>query len=122
MFTQNPQTAGMAEIPGTYIFDLRTSNRTIKLGRFLWNLVRPKCREAFIKDEEAAMADADLTEHEKALMRARDWLGIVQYGVSFFALEKLARILKKSNLEVYALMRGEDLETFMQTRNVPSAR
>ena len=48
------------------------------------------------------MADAGLTETERALVRARDWLGIVQHGVNFFALEKWARVLKVSNLSVYA--------------------
>lgn len=122
MFTQNPQTAGVETISGTYIFDLRTSNRTIRFNHFFWSFVRPERRDAFLKDEEAAMTTAELSEHEKELVRARDWLGIVQYGVNFFALEKMARVLKKSNLEVYATMRGEDLETFMLTRNVPTAR
>jgi protocatechuate 4,5-dioxygenase alpha chain len=122
MFTQNPQTAGIEEITGTYLFDLRTCNRTIAFNRFFWNMIRPEYREAFLIDEEAAMTAAGLTDGEKQLVRGRDWLGIVRYGVNFFVLEKWARVVKKTNLEVYAIMRGEDLETFMRTRNVPSAR
>jgi hypothetical protein len=37
-------------------------------------------------------------------------------------LEKFARVLKMSNPEVYAAMRGETLEQFLRTRNVPGAR
>jgi hypothetical protein len=68
------------------------------------------------------MAAAGLTEAEKQLVRNRDWLGIVQAGVNFFVLEKWARVVKKTNLEVYAIMRGETFEDFMKTREVPDAR
>lgn len=122
MFTQNPQTIGIKELRGTYVFDLRTCNRTLTFNRFFWNMIRPEYREAFLEDEEAAMDAALLSDQEKILVRARDWLGIVQYGVNFFVLEKWARVVRRSNLEVYAIMRGETLEEFMQTRAVPHAR
>ena len=122
MFTQNPQTAGIEALTGTYVFDLRTCNRTLAFNRFFWSMIRPEYRQAFWDDEEAAMAAAGLKDDEKALVRARDWLGIVQYGVNFFVLEKWARVVKTTNLEVYAIMRGESLEAFMQTRMVPHAR
>ena len=121
MFTQNPQTVGIEELTGTYVFDLRTCNRTLAFNRFFWNMIRPKDRQAFLDDEEAAMTVASLSDEEKALVRARDWLGIVQYGVNFFVLEKWARVVRRTNLEVYAIMRGETLEEFMQTRAVPHA-
>ena len=40
----------------------------------------------------------------------------------FFVLEKFARVVRMSNLEVYAKMRGESFEDFMKTRRVPEAR
>ena len=122
MFTQNPQTAGIEALTGTYVFDLRTCNRTLAFNRFFWSMIRPEYRQAFWDDEEAAMSAAGLKDEEKALVRARDWLGIVQYGVNFCVLEKWARVVKTTNLEVYAIMRGESLEAFMQTRMVPHAR
>ncbi len=122
MFTQNPQTAGVEALGGTYLFDLRACNRALEFNRFFWHMIRPEHRAAFIADEESAMAAAGLTEAQKALVRARDWLGIVRSGVNFFVLEKWARVLKLSNLEVYAAMRGETLDAFMQTRQVPQAR
>jgi len=118
----NPQVAGAEEIPGTYVFDLHACRRTLAFNQFFWNLRRPECRAAYLADEEKAMTEAGLSELEKALVRARDWLGIVQYGVCFFVLEKWARTLKMSNLEIYAIMRSEGFEEFMQTRRVPDAR
>jgi len=118
----NLQLAGAEEIPGTYLFDLHTCVRTLAFNRFFWNLTRPECRAAYLADEEKSMTEAGLKEEEKALVRARDWLGIVQFGVCFFVLEKWARTLKLSNLEIYAIMRAEGLEEFMLTRRVPAAR
>lgn len=118
----NPQLAGAEAIPGTYIFDLRTSHRALKLNRFLWQMIGRPWRERFEADPERLMTEAGLSEREKELVRARDWIGLVRHGANFFVLEKFARVSKTSNLEVYALMRGESFEDFMKTRRVPDAR
>jgi hypothetical protein len=118
----NTQLEGIESIAGTYPFDLKTSLRTLRLNRFFWLLARPEQRALFQDDEEEAMRRAELSDEEKALVRARDWIGFVRYGVNFFVLEKFARVVKMSNLEVYAKMRGESFEDFMKTRRVPDAR
>lgn len=118
----NPQLEGIESIPGTYPFDLRISLRTLRLNRFFWLLARPEERALFSAEPEEAMRRAGLTEQEKALVRARDWLGLVRHGANFFVLEKFARVVRMSNLQVYAAMRGESFEDFMKTRRVPEAR
>lgn len=118
----NPQLQGIEAIPGTYPFDLRTSVRALRINRFFWGLARPEHRVLLLNDPELAFARAGLSEHEKQLVRARDWLGLVRHGVNFFVLEKFARVVRMSNLEVYAAMRGESLEEFLKTRRVPEAR
>lgn len=118
----NPQLRGLEDLAGTYPFDLRASHRALKLNRFFWSMIRPDARERFLADAEAAMAEAGLSEDEKRLVRARDWIGLVRYGANFFVLEKFARVVRKTNLEVYAEMRGESFEAFMKTRRVPDAR
>jgi protocatechuate 4,5-dioxygenase alpha chain len=118
----NPQLEGIEAIEGTYPFDLKTSLRTLHINRFFWLLARAEQRELFLRDEEEAMRRAGLSDDEKVLVRERDWLGLVRHGVNFFVLEKFARVVKMSNLEVYATMRGESFEDFMKTRRVPDAR
>jgi protocatechuate 4,5-dioxygenase alpha chain len=118
----NPQLQGIEDIAGTYAFDLRISNRTLNVNRFFWNMIGADWRNRFIADEEGTMEAAGLSEDEKKLVRARDWLGLVQHGVNFFVLEKFGRVVKKTNLEIYAIMRGETFEAFMATRQVPDAR
>ena len=85
-------------------------------------MIRAPWRDRFLQDAEALMQEADLSEQEKELIRARDWLGLVQYGANFFVIEKFARVVRMTNLQVYAIMRGETFEAFMQTRRVPDAR
>lgn len=118
----NPQLAGIEQVEGTYPFDLRTSIRTLRLNRFFWLMQHARQRDAFRTDAEAAFAEAGLSEEEKDLVRRRDWIGLIRYGVNFFVLEKFARVVKISNLEVYASMRGETFEAFLKTRRVPEAR
>jgi hypothetical protein len=118
----NPQTVGMAQIEGTYVFDLRTSNRTLKINRFFWNMIRADARDAFLADPEAAMRGAGLTEIEMDMVRRLDWIGLIRHGVNFFVMEKFARVAKTPNLAVYASMRGLSFEDFMQTRQVPGMR
>jgi len=118
----NPQLDGIDQIPGTYPFDLRTSIRALRINRFFWGLAQLGNREQFLGDAEQALDRAGLNEEERALVRNRDWIGLVRHGVNFFVLEKFARVVRMSNLEVYAAMRGESLEDFLKTRRVPDAR
>lgn len=118
----NPQLQGLEDITGTYIFDIRTSNRNLAINRFFWRMIHAEAREAFLRDPEQAMSDAGLTEAQKDLVRRQDWIGLIRSGVSFFVLEKFARVVGRTNLEVYAMMRGESFEEFMATRRVPDAR
>ena len=118
----NPQLEGIGTIEGTYPFDIAQSVKTLRLNRFLWMLAQPAHRADFVRDEAACCAAAGLTAEETKLVRERDWLGFIHYGVNFFVLEKIARVLKLSNLDLYAQMRGETLEAFLKTRRVPEAR
>lgn len=118
----NPQLEGIDKIAGTYPFDLRTSVRTLRINRFFWGLAKPENRALFLGDADEAFRRAGLSDEEQALVRNQDWIGLIRHGVNFFVLEKFARVVRKSNLEVYAAMRGESFEAFLATRRVPDAR
>jgi hypothetical protein len=118
----NPQLEGVDKVAGTYPFDLATSVRTLRINRFFWRMTDPLHRARFIADEAGLCTSEGLSIEECDLVRRRDWLGLVRYGVNFFVLEKFARVVKLSNPDVYASMRGETLEAFLATRNVPGAR
>ncbi len=118
----NPQLAGLDDLQGTYVFDLRVSHRAMKLNRFLWNMIGAPARDTFKADPVKAMTEAGLSAEEQELVRKEDWIGLIRYGASFFVLEKFARVAGRTNLEVYAMMRGETFDDFMKTRRVPECR
>ena len=117
----NPQLVGIEELTGTYPFDIRQSMKAMRLNRFFWMMRTPAARDLWLSDRTAAYDAASLTQEERALVERTDWLGLVQYGVCFFVLEKFARVVKITNLGMYASMRGETLEAFLKTRRVPDA-
>jgi gallate dioxygenase len=112
------QLAGIEQLDGTYPFVHGVSVRAYRLNAFLHRLIEPAHRTRFRADEEAAMAEAGLSDVERDMLRRRDWRALIRYGAIFFVLEKLAAVTGVSNLDVYAAMRGETLEEFQKTRNV----
>ena len=111
------QLDGIEEMTGTYPFDIARSVKGYRINKFLHDLVIPERRGRFLDEPETAFKEAGLSDEEKDLIRNRDWPGMIHYGVIFFMLEKLAAVIGESNLHVYAAMRGETLEEFLQTRN-----
>ncbi|MCV2369602.1 gallate dioxygenase [Roseateles oligotrophus] len=111
------QLAGAEALEGTHPFTLARSVKAYRLNQFLHGLVKPAVRAAFLADQELAFEQAGLTVDERALVRNRDWRGLIHYGVIFFMLEKLGAVIGVSNLHIYAAMRGESLEVFQRSRN-----
>ena len=118
----NPQLKGVEKLAGTYVFDLKTSGKALRLNRFLHGLTVPEKRAAFKENLEAEFEKAALTAEERRIVRELDWAALMRYGASFFCLEKLARVRGVSNPEMVAGFRGETLEEFLKTRRVPGAR
>jgi gallate dioxygenase len=109
--------AGAAALDGTYPMTLERSATGFALNRFLHSLIQTQARAAFVADEAAALAGADLSDEERALVATRNWRGLIHYGASFFLLEKLAPIVGQGNMDIYAHMRGVSLADFQKTRN-----
>jgi gallate dioxygenase len=108
---------GAADMEGTYPFTIERSVKGFRLNHFLHSLTRPDMRKLFRDDEEAAYEKGGLTEEEKALVRNRDWIGMIHYGVIFFMLEKLGAVTGIGNIDIYAAMKGMSVPEFQQTRN-----
>jgi gallate dioxygenase len=118
----NPQLNGVEKLAGTYLFDLATSARALRLNRFLHGLTVPGNRALFKDAPDAAFDRAGLSAEERRMVRELDWAAFMRYGASFFCLEKLGRVKGVSNPEMVAGFRGETLEDFLKTRRVPGAR
>jgi gallate dioxygenase len=111
------QWSGLEKLSGTYPFTLDRSVKAYRLNSFLHSLLQPERRKRFIVEPEALFEEAQLTDEERAMLRARDWRALIHYGVIFFLLEKLGAVVGTTNLHIYAAMRGQPLEEFLKTRN-----
>ena len=108
-------------IPDTTIFDLRLSRRGARLNRMCSALCSPAERDAFKRDEEAFMERFLLTEKEKALIRARDFKGLIESGMNIYAMLKIGSATGNSLYRMGAQMRGESYDEFLKTRNISGA-
>jgi protocatechuate 4,5-dioxygenase alpha subunit len=104
--------------PGTYLLTVSLAQQAYRLSAFCRGLMRPEARAAFKADEEGAMRAFGLSEAEIAMVRARDWLAMVRYGVNHFLVFRLAGAVGVGLAGAGAQMRGQTLEEFKRTRRV----
>jgi protocatechuate 4,5-dioxygenase alpha subunit len=103
------------EAPSVYLFTGEQCTRAYKLNRFAFDFKFPHVRKRFAKEPEALMSEYGLSEGEKALVRARDWTGLVASGGNHFNVIKIAAAVGQSHLHVGAHMCGADWEHFKKT-------
>jgi protocatechuate 4,5-dioxygenase, alpha chain len=112
---------GLKPIPDTSIFDLRASRRGYRLNKMCGSLCSPENRAAFQRDEEAYMTRFSLSESEKALIRRRDFAGMIEAGMNIYFMLKIGSVTGTSLYRMGAQMRGESYEDFLATRNLKDA-
>ena len=108
-------------IPDTSVFDLRLARRGQRLNRMCAALCSPQEREAFKRDEEAFMARFGLSDAEKALIRRRDFQGLIDAGMNIYSMLKVGSATGNGLYRMGAQMRGETYEQFLATRNISGA-
>ena len=104
--------------PGSYLLTISLAQQAYRLSAFCRSLMSAHNRTAFKADEERYMRDFGLSEVERAMVRARDWLAMVRYGVNHFFVFRVAGTLGVGLTGAAAQMRGETLEQFKGTRRV----
>ena len=108
-------------LPGTEIFDGAQSRRGYRINKFCMGLADAANRAAFKTDEEAYLAASQLTEEEKALVRARDFKALGEAGGNTYFMMKLGACTGFGLYHIGAQMRGESYEQFLSTRKVKGA-
>lgn len=107
-------------IPGTHVFTGQRSQMGLKLNRFAYSLRTAENREAYKADPDGYMDEYELSDWEKQKVKEKDWKSLVEEGgASVYMLLKIGAITKDGLASVGAQQRGESLEEFLQTRNVP---
>lgn len=111
MSDQLPPPPFNLETPGTYVYTGPTSTRGYKLNRFCLSLKKPANREAFLADEDAYVAQYGLSGEERALIKARDWTGLLKAGGHLQAILKLAATVGLNLYHIGAHNVGTDYES-----------
>lgn len=108
--------------PGSYLLTVSLAQQAYRLSAFCRGLMQPANRAAFKADEERCLREAGLSETEMTLVRTRDWLGMLRYGVNHFLVFRVSGAVGDGLAATGAKMRGETLEEFMRTRRVWEGR
>ena len=100
------------DIPGTTIFDGKQAMKGYALNKMCYDFNKATNREAFAADEEGWMEKYGLNEQQKAAIRSRNILAMIEAGGNIYYLAKLAGIFKLSVQDVGGLQTGRTTEEF----------
>ena len=103
------------EAPSTFIFTGEICSRSYALNRFAFAFKIPAHRRRFAEAPDALMNEFGLTAKEQALVRERNWTGLVAAGGHHFNIIKIAAAVGESHMHVGAHMCGADWNEFKQT-------
>lgn len=78
------------DIPGTFVFDGRRSRQGYALNAFCMSLNDAANRDLFRADEDAYLDRFPLTPEQRAAVRGRDWLRLLELGGNIYYTFKLA--------------------------------
>ena len=102
------------EIPGTVVFDGRMAMKGYALNKMCYSFNSAENRDAFRRDEEAYMEKYGLSEPQKAAIRARNVLQLIDVGGNIYYLAKFAGIFGLSVQDVGAQQTGMTVEEFKE--------
>jgi protocatechuate 4,5-dioxygenase, alpha chain len=91
--------------PELDLFDETTARRGLRLNKAAYSLKDAHQRELFARDEEAWMAQFGLTDGERDMIRARDWIGLWRGGMSIYVMVKLSGVTATPLPEIGRQMR-----------------
>lgn len=85
-----PKPNAYDDIPGTIVFDAQRARKGYHLNQFLYSLMKPENRKAFLSDERKYLDTFPMTEAQKVAVMKRDWNTLLELGGVSYALAKLA--------------------------------
>ena len=80
------------DIPGTIMFDGDQAQKGLALNRMCFSFNTADNRAAFLKDEDAYCDKYGLNEEQRAAVKSRDVLRMIETGGNVYYLAKLAGI------------------------------
>jgi protocatechuate 4,5-dioxygenase alpha chain len=99
-------------IPGTTLFDGEMARKGYALNKMCYSFNSAGNREAFLRDEDAYCARYGLDEAQRAAVRSRNVLQLIEAGGNIYYLAKLAGILKLDVQDIGAQQTGMTKDEF----------
>jgi protocatechuate 4,5-dioxygenase, alpha chain len=100
------------DIPGTIMFDGTQAQKGFALNRMCFSFNSPQNREAFLKDEDAYCKKFGLNAEQRAAVKSRDVLRMIEAGGNVYYLAKLAGIFGLNVQDIGAQQTGTTVEEF----------
>jgi len=101
------------DIPGTTVFDAQRSRTGYNLNKFLYSLMKPENRAAFLADESVYLDQFGMMPEQKTAVMKRDWNTLLELGGVSYALAKLAFTDQHSYQFMAAEMTGMTQDEYM---------
>jgi len=100
------------DIPGTTIFDGEQAQKGIALNRMCFSFNSAENRAAFLKDEDAYCEKFGLNSEQRAAVKSRNVLRMIEAGGNVYYLAKLAGIFGLNVQDIGAQQTDMSVEAF----------
>jgi len=100
------------DIPGTTLFDGEQAQKGLALNRMCFSFNSAANRAAFLKDEDAYCQKYGLTDAQRAAVKSRQVLRMIEAGGNVYYLAKLAGIFGLNVQDIGAQQTGMTVEAF----------
>jgi protocatechuate 4,5-dioxygenase, alpha chain len=100
------------DIPGTTIFDGAQAQKGLALNRMCFSFNSAENRAAFLRDENGYCDRYALTDEQRAAVRSRNVLKMIEAGGNVYYLAKLAGIFGLGVQDIGAQQTGMSVEAF----------
>jgi protocatechuate 4,5-dioxygenase, alpha chain len=100
------------DIAGTTMFDGDQARKGLALNRMCFSFNSAENRAAFVKDEEAYCRKYGLNEQQRAAIKARNVLQLIEAGGNVYYLAKFAGIFGLNVQDIGAQQTGMSVEDF----------
>ena len=100
------------DIAGTTIFDGTQAQKGLALNRMCFSFNSAENRDAFLKDEDAYCRKYGLNDKQRAAVKSRNVLKMIEAGGNVYYLAKLAGIFGLNVQDIGAQQTGMTVEAF----------
>jgi protocatechuate 4,5-dioxygenase, alpha chain len=100
------------DIPGTTIFDAAQAQKGLAHNRMCYSFNSSENRAAFLKDEDGYCRKFGLNEQQRAAVRSRNVLEMIEAGGNVYYLAKLAGIFGLNVQDIGAQQTGMSVDAF----------